>query len=113
MAAAAAFAGKLAARYAPGGILAKSEKWPDPFGVRAWELDNEPEGYRTCWNGQAGDDAEFATLSAAAIRRVDPKAMIAAAATAGGGHLANWLGGALDASRLQGTPRESITASAR
>jgi hypothetical protein len=104
MTAAAAFAGKLAARYAPSGILATREKWPNPFGVRAWELDNEPEGYRTCWNGQAGDYAEFATMSAAAIRQVDSKALIAAAATAGGGHLANWLGGALDVSRLQGSP---------
>jgi len=104
MAAAAALAGKLATRYAPGGILARREQWPDSFGVRAWELDNEPEGYRTCWNGQAGDYAEFATLSASAIRAVDAHAMIALAATAGGGNATAWLSGALDAGQLHGSP---------
>jgi hypothetical protein len=104
MAAAAAFAGKLAARYAPGGILARREQWPDSFGVRAWELDNEPEGYRTSWSGQAGDYAEFATQSASAIRAVDARAMIAIAATAGGGNATPWLSLALDASQLHGSP---------
>jgi hypothetical protein len=104
MAAVAAFGGKLAARYAPGGILARREQWSDSFGVRAWELDNEPEGYRTNWGGQAGDYAEFATLTANAIRAVDSKAVIALAATAGGGNARPWLSAALDAGQLQGSP---------
>lgn len=97
---AAAFAGKLAARYAPDGVLSRREKWTDHFGVRAWELDNEPEGYRTSWKGQAGDYAEFVTLSANAIRAVDPGAMIAVAATAGGGHATPWLNGAFERNNI-------------
>ena len=104
MEAAAALAGKLAARYAPGGTLAVREGWGERYGVRAWELDNEPESYRTCWSGQAGDYAEFAATSAARIKRADPRAVIALPACTGGGHAAGWIEPALDAHRLAGSP---------
>lgn len=61
MEAAAAFAGKLAGRYAPGGTLSVAQGWGNQYGIRAWELDNEPESYLTHWEDQAGDYAEFAT----------------------------------------------------
>src|SRR5580698_1311879 len=78
MDAAAAFAGQVAARCAPGGTLAAREKWGNSFGVRAWEIDNEPDSYRTHWDGQAADYAEFVTKVSRAIKRVDPSALILA-----------------------------------
>ncbi len=72
MEALAAFAGKLARRYRPGGTLAVEQGWGSRYGVRAWELDNEPEMYRTHWKGQVADYAEFVTLAAAQIKVVDP-----------------------------------------
>ena len=103
MEAAAAFAGKLAARYAPGGVLSTNQGWGRCFGICAWELDNEPESYRTCWQDQAGDYAEFATKAAAQIRRADPRAMVLAPATAGG-LAVPWIQAALDAKQLKGSP---------
>ncbi|HXE54368.1 MAG TPA: hypothetical protein VN541_15200, partial [Tepidisphaeraceae bacterium] len=104
MPAAAAFAGKLAERYAPGGSLGTKLGWPPHDGVRAWELDNEPESYRTCWKGQAGDYAEFATRAAARIKQFDPHAVIVLPATAGGTHALPWIEAALDAHGMPGSP---------
>ncbi|TWT30254.1 hypothetical protein KOR34_48120 [Posidoniimonas corsicana] len=104
MQAAADFAGRLAERYAPGGVLAAQQGWGAGFGVRAWELDNEPESYRTSWAGQAGDYAEFVTLVGRSIRRHDPAAVIVAPGCAGGGHAYPWLREALDDGALHGSP---------
>jgi hypothetical protein len=101
---AANFAAKLAGRYRPGGLLAMQQKWGTHFGVRAWELDNEPEMYRTHWKGQGGDYAEFATKVAAQIRKVDPLALILLPGVASGGNKAKWLESALDARSLGGSP---------
>lgn len=98
------FAGKLAARYRPGGTLAARESWGDKYGVRAWELDNEPAGYFTSWNGQAGDYAEFVTKAARRIHQADPKAVVVAPAYACGGGDTAWLEDALDAPKLAGSP---------
>lgn len=103
MDAAAAFAQKLAERYAPGGTLANREGWGQHYGVRAWELDNEPNGYRTHWQDQAADYAEFVTKTAAAIRGVDKDAVIIGpAANIGPGSL-SWIEFALDASAKRGS----------
>jgi hypothetical protein len=104
MAAASAFAGKLAARYKPGGTLAIRLGWGPRYGVRAWELDNEPNVYLTHWGGQAGDYAEFATSSAARIKQEDPRAMILLPATTGGGDAMAWVQAALDGPSLNGSP---------
>jgi Cellulase (glycosyl hydrolase family 5) len=104
MDAAAEFAAKLAARYCPGGTLAARLGWSTNFGVRAWELDNEPEGYRTSWKGQAADYAEFVTKVAARIKQIDPQALILTPAISGGGNGGSWVEDALDASRLAGSP---------
>jgi hypothetical protein len=103
MEAAAAFAGKLASRYMPGGVLSSKQGWGRRYGIRAWELDNEPDSYRTHWDGQAGDYAEFVTKAAAQIKRADPRAMVLAPATAGGFAIP-WIEATLDARRLQGSP---------
>jgi hypothetical protein len=104
MDAAAEFAAKLASRYCPGGTLSAQLGWSTNFGVRAWELDNEPEGYRTSWKGQAADYAEFVTKVAARIKQIDPQALILTPAISGGGNGGSWLEDALDASRLAGSP---------
>jgi hypothetical protein len=104
MEAAADFAAKLAARYCPGGTLPAQQGWGTNYGIRAWELDNEPEGYRTCWKGQAGDYAEFVTKVAARIKKIDPQALVLTPAISGGAHSGPWVEDALDASRLAGSP---------
>ncbi len=104
MQAAADFARKLAARYAPGGTLATAQRWGDSYGVRAWELDNEPESYRTCWDDQAGDYAEFATRVSRAIKSVDPAAVIVLPGCSAGKHGTPWTEAALDAAALRGSP---------
>lgn len=104
MEAAAAFAGKLAARYAPNGTLAQREGWQQRYGVRAWELDNEPDGYLTHWKEQAADYAEFVTKAAAAIRHADSQAVILGPAVMGGGKAPAWVEGALDAQAMRGSP---------
>lgn len=104
MDAAAAFAGKLAARYAPGGTLAIREGWQQRYGVRAWELDNEPNGYLTCWKNQGADYAEFVTKAAAAIRQVDTQAVIIGPAANIGSQSLAWIESTLDAQALRGSP---------
>jgi hypothetical protein len=101
---AAAFAGKLAARYAPGGTLPTREGWGTSFGVRAWELDNEPDSYRTHWEGQAADYAEFVTKVSRAIKRVDPAALVLAPATPVSKNSLPWIESALDPLSKQSSP---------
>jgi hypothetical protein len=104
MDAAAAFAGKLAARYAPGGTLATRKGWQQRYGVRAWELDNEPNGYLSHWKDQAADYAEFVTVVAAAIRQVDPEAVIVGPAANISPKSLAWIESALDAPSMRGSP---------
>ena len=98
------FAGKLAARYAPDGTLARQLGWTDHYGVRAWEMDNEPASYGVCWKGQAADYAEFVTRAAARIRQADSHAVIVAPGLAAGGGLDSWLTQALSPTLLAGSP---------
>ena len=97
------FAGKLAERYRPGGTLARRQGWAESYGVRAWELDNEPESYRTNWKGQAADYAEFVALAVARIKAADPQAVIVAPGLAGGKHGLPWLEATLDAPAMAGS----------
>jgi hypothetical protein len=99
-----AFAGKLASRYCPAGTLAQKQGWGTNYGVRAWELDNEPESYLTHWDGQAGDYAEFASRAAAGIKACDPQAIVVLPALAGGRHGLKWLEQALDGTAMAGSP---------
>lgn len=104
MEALAEFAGRLAQRYCPGGTLAADQGWGSGYGVRAWELDNEPESYRTHWKGQAADYAEFVTLAAAQIKAVDPRALIITPAMAGGTGGLSWLEDTLNPEAKAGSP---------
>lgn len=98
-----AFAGKLADRYSPGGTLAQQQGWQTDYGVRAWEMDNEPESYRTNWKGQAGDYAEFVTKASACIKEADPQALILTPAASSGSHAEQWVRDALDAESGRGS----------
>jgi hypothetical protein len=98
------FAGKLAERYGRGGTLARRQGWGERYGVRVWELDNEPESYRTNWKGQAADYAEFVTRAAVRIKAADPHAVVVAPGMAAGKHGLSWLEAALDAPALAGSP---------
>jgi len=104
MTALAEFAGKLSQRYRPGGQLAQREAWGERYGVRAWELDNEPDSYLTHWKGQAADYAEFVTRAAARIKAADPHALILAPGLSAGKAGLRWLEAALDAPALAGSP---------
>jgi hypothetical protein len=97
------FAGKLAERYRPGGALAQSQGWGTGYGVRAWELDNEPESYRMYWKDQAADYAEFVTRAATAIKASDPWAVVVAPGMAAGKHGLDWLENTLDAAAMAGS----------
>src|ERR1700722_2501754 len=101
---AAAVAGKLAAGYAPGGTVAAREGWGNAFGVRAWEMDNEPDSYRTHWGGQAADYAKFVTKVSRAIKRVDPAALVLAPATPVSKSSLTWIAAALDPLTKQSSP---------
>ncbi len=104
MEALASFARKLVARYCPNGTLARQQNWGSRYGVRAWELDNEPESYRTHWKGQGADYAEFVTKAAAAIKQADSRALILSPAMAGGPSHQDWLEAALDPGKGAGSP---------
>ncbi|HIL70405.1 MAG TPA: hypothetical protein EYG38_11220 [Verrucomicrobia bacterium] len=99
-----AFAGRLAERYCPGGTLATREGWGANYGVRAWELDNEPESYLTHWKDQAADYAEFVTKAAVQIKNNDPHALILTPASAAGEHGIDWIRQSLDAEARHGSP---------
>jgi hypothetical protein len=108
MDAAVEFAVRLVSRYRPNGTLAQQQGWGASFGVRAWEIDNEPEGFRTNWKGQAPDYAELVTKAAARIKQVDPLALILAPAVAGGGHGSSWVEEALNGGVPGGTSRPGM-----
>jgi hypothetical protein len=64
-------------RYRPGGVLARQRGWPDGWGVRHWEIWNEPD-LRTFWTGTAAQYRDRIWLPAVRIlRQEDPQAKIA------------------------------------
>jgi hypothetical protein len=83
MQAAADFMGKLVRRYKPGGELAQEQGWTDGYGVRAWEIDNEPDAYGV-WTAELDDYAELVTRAHTAIKREDPAAIVLGPAGASG-----------------------------
>lgn len=98
------FIGKLTERYQPGGTLAQEQGFDDGYGVRAWELDNEPEFYRKFdWGDEPGDYAEFFVKSAARMKELDPEAVVLGPAVAHGEKGTAFLEAVLDASQLVGS----------
>ena len=76
------FAGKLVERYRPCGTLAQEEGWTDGYGIRVWEIDNEPDSYLTNWREVADDYAEFVVRVSQRIKSIDPTALVAGPAIA-------------------------------
>lgn len=70
------FAGKMVARYKPGGTLAREKGWGEHYGARAWEMDNEPMNYETHWGNTVCDYSEFVTKTARRIKAIDPQALV-------------------------------------
>ncbi|HTI72201.1 MAG TPA: hypothetical protein VMF06_19650 [Candidatus Limnocylindria bacterium] len=99
-----AFTRRLAERYCPGGTLARQEGWGAHYGVRAWELDNEPDSYLTHWKGQAQDYAEFATKAARQLKAVDPQAVVVGPGMAAGKDGLAWLEECLSTETGHGSP---------
>lgn len=72
----------LVERYRPGGVLAQAQGWTD-YGVRIWEVENEPDQtimpYHS-WATVPKDYAAFLAEIGPAMKAVDPGAVIAAPA---------------------------------
>ena len=83
MSGAASFMGKLVARYRPQGDLAQEQGWTDGYGVRVWEIDNEPDAYGV-WTAELDDYAELVTRAHTAIKHEDPNAIVLGPAGAAG-----------------------------
>jgi hypothetical protein len=62
-------------RYRPGGVLAQHKGWPAGWGVRTWEIWNEPD-LPFFWNGSVADYARLLKVAALAARQADPHAVI-------------------------------------
>ena len=67
------YAQRLVKRYKPNGVLAKEKGWKDGYGIRYWEIWNEPA---TFWNGTAEGFAELYTAAEKAIKKEDPNAVV-------------------------------------
>jgi hypothetical protein len=68
----------------PGGELATTEGWTDGYGVREWEVENEPAGLAWCgtWGKVPKDYAAFLATIVPAVKAIYPGVTIAAPALA-------------------------------
>jgi hypothetical protein len=64
---------EVVSRYKPGGVLAQEQGWTDGYGIRHWEVWNEPP---TFWFGTAEQFGQLVKAASAAIRRADPEAFV-------------------------------------
>jgi hypothetical protein len=62
-------------RYQPGGELARAQGWPADWGIKVWEIWNEPDLF-LFWNGSVADYARLLKVGALAARHADPEATI-------------------------------------
>lgn len=60
-------------RYKPGGELAKQRGWKDGWGIRDWEIWNEPA---TFWNGTPQQFGNLLKAAYKAIKSADPRAVV-------------------------------------
>jgi hypothetical protein len=75
------FWSELVRRYKPGGTLASLEGWAT-FGVRVWEVENEPDNipWWGTWDRMPKDYAEYLSVIYPAIKAADPNAIVSAPA---------------------------------
>ncbi len=69
------FVWKSVQRYMPGGELAREQDWPDEWGIRVWEVWNEPD-FELFWQGTFNDYARLLKISYIVAKMVDPDAQI-------------------------------------
>jgi hypothetical protein len=87
------FASALIARYKENGTLAKQNDWGSSYGVRHWEIFNEPNLAGYGWVREGGDPAKAIdeyvlalAVSNRAVRAIDPYAVILNAGLSPGGY---------------------------
>jgi len=71
----AAFAAAVVARYRPGGVLAQQHGWTDGYGVRAWEVWNEPATL-AYWTSTPQQFGALLKVTSPAIHAADPQATV-------------------------------------
>lgn len=62
-------------RYKPGGTLATAEDWDSEWGIRVWEIWNEPD-YAPFWSGSIRDYARLLKVAYIVGKQADPDATI-------------------------------------
>jgi hypothetical protein len=62
-------------RYMPGGQLAQAEDWPADWGIRVWEIWNEPD-FPPFWSGTVRDYARLLKVAYLAAHHADPEATV-------------------------------------
>lgn len=62
-------------RYKPGGTLAQENDWPEEWGIRVWEIWNEPD-YKPFWEASILDYARLLKTAYLVIKMVDPEAKV-------------------------------------
>jgi hypothetical protein len=62
-------------RYKPGGLLAKSNGWPEGVGVTVWEMWNEPD-LSFFWDASLQDYARLLKVGYLAAKHADPQAQV-------------------------------------
>lgn len=73
----------VAARYMPGGKLAESQGWPGGYGVRYFEVENEPDSAAWTtgsWTNVPKDYALYVSIVKAALKSVSPSLKLVAPA---------------------------------
>jgi hypothetical protein len=77
---------ELVRRYHPGGTLAREKGWTDGWGVRAYEVENEPDFSAWpggSWQSVTKDYALFLSHVWKAVHAIDPKVLVAAPGLSG------------------------------
>ncbi len=67
------YACTMVARYRPGGEFAQSKRWKDKYGIRYWEIWNEPA---TFWTGSGEQFGSLLKHAYASIKSADPTAHV-------------------------------------
>ena len=62
-------------RYRPEGVLAQTEHWPQGWGIRVWEIWNEPD-YDSFWQGSIEGYARLLKVAYIAAKQADPESVV-------------------------------------
>jgi hypothetical protein len=95
-------------RYKPNGDLAKQQGWTDGYGIRYWEMWNEPN-LTQYWGGTVGDYYRLLKVGYQAAKSADPSAVVVWGGIAHAGNTRSWATSLMssmvgDGSRTSGWP---------